>query len=1303
VNGRFGPAARLALACAVAGVPIRVAIAMPAADAGGQTGWYAFLHFTQGVEFVALVIGLQAIAIGLLFWQLARRRRAEHALRESEVRLERAVEGSFLAIWDWDIERDKTTWTGHLPAHLTPGPDPETGKGSLWEVSLHPQDAAGVRGALKDHLERGTAYDVDYRLKMRDGSYRWFRSRGQAHRDAGGKPVRMYGTLTDITDRKAAQHELRERERFIELVAEAAPTLLYVYDLRLDRVVFANGRTLTMLGISGAEMRTLGDRFLATVMHPDDFAAYPTHLQKLLRAADGEVVRLDYRVRASGGYRWLSGREMVLARDTDGSVRQIVGVAVDITEQRAAEDALRTSQERYELAVRGSFDGIWDWDVRSARVYYSARFKELLGYDEAEFPDVLDSWESRVHPDDRTGVVSGLGEHLRERRPFDREFRMRTRSGEYRWFRARGQAVWNSAGVATRMAGSLTDITDRRAAEQAVRASEQRLSALVGRAPVGIIVWTSEFTVAGWNPAAEEIFGYTQSQAVGMPAWRIVPGAAREQVGQIWSALLSATGGMNSTNKNIRSDGREIMVSWYNAPLVNDAGVVTGVVSVCADITESLAAQEALRASEERYRLLFDRNPCPMWVYDIESLRFLDVNEAAIAHYGYSREEFLAMTIGDIRPAGDLERLAEQVAAPGGDVRPAGVWRHVQKNGQVIEVEVTSYSIDFDGRSARLVLAIDVTERRAAERKLRESEERYRLVMRATFEAVYDWNMRDNVLTWGENAERLFRLPEGGLGREITGWESRIHPDDRDAVMASLNAAVKGDAVNWWCKYRFKRGDGSWAMMSDRAWLDRDGSGGLRRMIGAMQDITELHLAEEALRASEAKLREAQRIARLGNWELSVRTGRVRWSEEVFGLFERDPALREPSFEESLSYYASESRERLRAAVERGIARGEGSEHDLEVRLAQGRTVWHHAVIRPVTGRGGAIEKLAGTVQDITERKAAEDALRASEARTSAVLDAMPDLMFRIDRRGTYLSYHAPNEADLMAPPTQFLGRTARQVMATKLAEQCMESLERCLRSGEVVTYEYEITGPTGRTRAWEVRMAPCAADEVVALVRDVTERKTAERRQSLMLAELDHRVKNNLAAVLSIAEQTIRSCETMSDFSETFTGRLRAMARMHAALARTKWEGARLADLIRPAVEAYVATRGPTLETRGEDVVLPARAALPVAMALHELATNAAKYGAFSTEGGHVSLTWETTASETGERVLHVVWQESGGPPVRNPDRRGFGSELIKGGIAYELRGNVELHFDEAGVRCDMNIPLVDDPVTTRLEVGNP
>ncbi len=133
------------------------------------------------------------------------------------------------------------------------------------------------------------------------------------------------------------------------------------------------------------------------------------------------------------------------------------------------------------------------------------------------------------------------------------------------------------------------------------------------------------------------------------------------------------------------------------------------------DITERKRAEEGLRESEERYRLLFDSNPQPMWVYDLETLAFLAVNESAVHHYGYSRADFLAMTIKDIRPTEDIPALSSSIAMGAKAVETASAWRHLKKDGTVIEVEITSHLLVLDDRRAELILAHDITERKRAE------------------------------------------------------------------------------------------------------------------------------------------------------------------------------------------------------------------------------------------------------------------------------------------------------------------------------------------------------------------------------------------------------------------------------------------------------------------------------------------------------------------------------------------------------------------------------------------------------------
>ncbi len=206
----------------------------------------------------------------------------------------------------------------------------------------------------------------------------------------------------------------------------------------------------------------------------------------------------------------------------------------------------------------------------------------------------------------------------------------------------------------------------------------------------------------------------------------------------------------------------------------------------------------------------------------------------------------------------------------------------------------------------------------------------------------------------------------------------------------------------------------------------------------------------------------------------------------------------------------------------------------------------------------------------------------------------------------------------------------------------------------------------------------------------DITARKLSERRQMLLLDELNHRVKNTLATVQSIAIQTQRGAKTPAAFTEDLAARIAALARAHDLLTHTSWEGAMLADVVDRTREILddAAEDSQRIEAKGPAVRLGPNAAVTLNMAFHELATNAVKYGALSTEQGRVGVEWKLDFNEGGG-VLDIVWREYGGPAVQPPTRRGFGSRLIERGVANELDGKVRLQFDEDGVRCHMSFPL--------------
>lgn len=219
-----------------------------------------------------------------------------------------------------------------------------------------------------------------------------------------------------------------------------------------------------------------------------------------------------------------------------------------------------------------------------------------------------------------------------------------------------------------------------------------------------------------------------------------------------------------------------------------------------------------------------------------------------------------------------------------------------------------------------------------------------------------------------------------------------------------------------------------------------------------------------------------------------------------------------------------------------------------------------------------------------------------------------------------------------------------------------------------------------------EQRMAEEALREENAV------RSRAESRLKLLLGELNHRVKNTLATVQSIATQTLRSVETPQDFRRAFEDRLIALSHTQNLLTRESWQSAPLRDLIEKELEPYRSGTGVNqYHLSGPDVPLSPKAAVALGMTLHELATNAAKYGAFSVSTGRLQVTWDIVDKRGSEPSLHLVWRESGGPTVEPPRRRGFGSRLVERSIRAELDGEASLDFRPTGLVFEMTIPLTD------------
>lgn len=310
-----------------------------------------------------------------------------------------------------------------------------------------------------------------------------------------------------------------------------------------------------------------------------------------------------------------------------------------------------------------------------------------------------------------------------------------------------------------------------------------------------------------------------------------------------------------------------------------------------------------------------------------------------------------------------------------------------------------------------------------------------------------------------------------------------------------------------------------------------------------------------------------------------------------------------------------------------------------------------------------------------------------SYAQFRALANSMPNLAWMLRPDGWVFWYNDRWYEYTGTTPEEMAGWGWQSVHHPEVLPEMLRRFTHSLKTGEPFQMIFPLKGADGLYRPFLTRMEPLRENGVIVgwygTNTDVTEQERTRERLQLMVNELNHRVKNTLATVHSIAMHTLRDLQPNS--AEVFESRLMALAAVHDVLTRENWTKAQLCELI----DAAIAHLGrEAFDIAGEPVTAPPRIASAIAMTLHELGTNAAKYGALSRPEGRVSITWRVEPDPHAPR-LHFVWRETGGPPATNPSRKGFGLRLIERSLAAEADARVTLEFRQEGLVCDIRIPL--------------
>ena len=333
-----------------------------------------------------------------------------------------------------------------------------------------------------------------------------------------------------------------------------------------------------------------------------------------------------------------------------------------------------------------------------------------------------------------------------------------------------------------------------------------------------------------------------------------------------------------------------------------------------------------------------------------------------------------------------------------------------------------------------------------------------------------------------------------------------------------------------------------------------------------------------------------------------------------------------------------------------------------------------------------------GVMYDITDRKRAEAELRESEARFRTIFEQANDFLITTTLDQVITSVNPAAVAALGYPEDVIVGAKIGDFMDPDQLALAMEAFEKKMREGGSTRLTVTVRARDARPLIWEINSRLTTNDEgkptgLHAIGRDVTEAKRSETHLRLLVDELNHRVKNTLAIVQGIAQQSLKDATDPVIARNAFEGRLAALSEAHNLLTREHWGAVSMAQIIGDAVAPHGRDAG-RFELHGPDLPILPKTAISLALAIHELATNAVKHGALSRPEGGVTIRWARIPGD-GRPRLSLVWQEHGGPEVSAPTRRGFGTRMIERGLAAELGGTAKIDFRPEGLVCTVDAPL--------------
>jgi len=759
-----------------------------------------------------------------------------------------------------------------------------------------------------------------------------------------------------------------ERAGLVAAVEQAADGIV-ITDTD-GKIQYVNPAFTAMTGYSSQEAIGQYPRILKSGQHT---AAFYEDLWNTIRAGrvwHGEMVN-----RRKDGTLYTEEMRITPVTGPSGAPAGFIAVKHDVSEQRAREKA----QRFLAAVVESSEDAIAAYTPEGTILAWNRGAETLSGYTAAE---AIGKNASIVIPPERLDLLARFTERVLQGQVVSQQEGIcQRRDGSRFHVSVTGSPIRDAAGDVTAIAAVLRDISERQEAER----SRALLASIVESSGDAIHSATLDGTISTWNQGAETLFGYSSQEAIGRSATILAPPGRSEEVRQCLDLIRQGSSFGPADTVLQAKDGRLVDVSLSIFPIRNATGELTGASAIARDIGRRLRAERQLRESDERFADVFEHAPLGMSVCWLDG-RIIQANAALCRMLGYSVEELCATTFGKLSHPDDegpfLQKMERWLGQPGEYLDAEK--RFLNRNGKVVWARVRMSLVKDSGGSPLyfVVHVEDITERKRAREVLRESEERFRILADSC-----------PAMIWGSNPEggtqfinRAYREFCEVLGEEWedSRWHPLIHPDDVGEYVRAFHHAVR-ERAPFRAEARFLRADGEWRWVASYAEPRLSAGGEYLGHVGISPDITERKHAEQALQASEEKLRQLAENIREVFWMSSPASNEILYVspayEQVWGR------SCESLYQDSLSWAEAIHPDDLPQALDYFARqrRGEPVDSEYRIRTPGGQEKWIRDRAFPVRDEAGRIIRIAGIAEEITERKRYEaELIQAREGADAA-------------------------------------------------------------------------------------------------------------------------------------------------------------------------------------------------------------------------------------------------------------------------------------------------------------------------------